>query len=201
MSRLPGFESGRSVAPREVVLTDAGSIRVPIVVDGELSIDGGNADFPFEIRPGWLMGRTASGRWTPCKRTRANGASGGTSNAVVVHNAAAFRVGDAIDIGAATNRNVVAVDYATNTITFDGSAASWSDAAAVAARDGSQTCRGVLLDFVRLRNGDDQPAHKSAGILIQGAVRTERLLGDVAAVRADSDAKLAGVRFSDEHGQ
>lgn len=202
MSQLPGFEVGRSVEPREVVLTDAGSIRVPIVVDGDISIDGANTGFTYEIRAGWLMGRTASGRWCPCKRTRTNGASGGSSSTATVHNAAAFRVGDAIDIGATTNRNITAVNYAANTITFDGSAVSWSDGAAVAARDGSQTCRGVLLDFVRLRNADNtQSAHKSAGLLIQGAVKVERLLGDVTAIRADSNAKLAGIRFSDDHGQ
>lgn len=199
--QLPGYEPGRSLTPREIKFSDAGSIQIPIIIDGTLAIDGKNTGFTYEIRAGWLMGKTNSGRWVPCKRTRANGASGGSSNSIVVHDSSAFRVGDAIDVAAAANRTITAIDYQTDTITFNGSATTWSDNAVVVARDGSQTCRGILLDFVRLRNASNtQPVNNPASLLIQGAVKTDRLLGDVAAIRADPDAKLAGIRFSDDYG-
>jgi hypothetical protein len=57
------------------------------------------------------------------------------------------------------------------------------------------------LDFVRLRNGDNSAsAHRPATLLVSGLVRTSLVLGDLTAVRVDTAARLAGVRFSDEHG-
>jgi hypothetical protein len=198
---LPGYETGRSIRPREIMLTREAMIQVPIVVDGANSTDGGNTGFPYELRAGWPMAQVAAtGLWTPCKRTTTTGA-GGTGAAITVVDASAFLAGDAIDVGADTNQTIVSVDYATNTITL-GASITWAADEAVVARDGSQTCRGFLLDFVRLRNEDNTAAaDKSAGLLIQGAVKTEMLLGDMAAIRSDAQAKLAGIRFSDDHGQ
>lgn len=200
-SHLPGYEAGRTLSPREVLLSAEGAIVVPIALDGVNGTDGANANVPFEIRAGWLLGQiSASGLWVPCKRTRTTGA-GGTGTAITVINAAAFKVGEAIDVGNDTNQTIAAVNYGTNTITLAGSI-TWAASEAVVARDGTQTCRGILLDFVRLRNDDNSaPANKSASMLIQGAVKASMVLGDLAAVRADTAAKLAGIRFSDEHGQ
>lgn len=198
---LPGYEVGRSMVDREVLFSGAGLISVPVVLDGNKAIDGANGSFTYEIRAGWLMGRvTTGGLWRPCPRTTASG-SGSSSTALVVVNAAAFRAGDTIKIG--SNANVVAnaINYATNTLTL-ASAQSWSSGDAVRVQDGSETCRGVLLDFVKLRTDDNTlPASRSAGMAIQGAVKAGMLLGDAAAIRADTAAKLAGIRFSDEHGQ
>lgn len=199
---LPGYEVGRTLSDREVLLSTGGMIQVPIVVDGNLGIDGANGNFSYEIRAGWLMGRvTASGRWVPCKRTTVTPSGGATGTEVPVVNAAAFRVGDVISVGADTNKTITAINYGTNVITVSGSFA-FANNEAVVAQDGTQTARGVLLDFVKLRNDDNTAAvHRSAGLLIQGAVRASMLLGDVAAIRADTSAKLAGLRFSDDHGQ
>lgn len=199
---LPGYEVGRTAQNREVLFSTEGAIQVPIVVDGTKGIDGSNGTFNYEIRAGWLMGRvTASGRWVPCKRTTVTPAGGATGTDVPVVNAAAFKVGDVISVGADAGKTVTAVNYTTNTISVSGSF-TFANNEAVVAEDGSQTARGVLLDFVKLKNDDNTAAiHRSAGLLIQGGVRVSRLLGDTAAIRADTGARLAGIRFSDEHGQ
>lgn len=197
---LPGYEVGRAVTMREVLLSTAGTILLPVVIDGNLGTDGGNTNYTYEIRAGWPIGRlTASGRFVPCKRTIANGAGSSTAT-LVVNNAAPFRVGDTIKVAANANVAINAINYGTNTITI-ASAQTWANGAEVRAQDGSETCRGILLDSVKLRNDDNTaPVHRSASMLIQGAVRVSMLLGDVAALRADAAAKLAGIRFSDEHG-
>jgi hypothetical protein len=198
---LPGYEAGFSSNPREVLYSQDAAITLPILLDGTLSVDGKSPTQTYDLRAGWLVGRvTATGRWTPCKRTQVNQA-GATGTAFVVDNAAAFRVGDVISVGNDINKTISAVDYTTNTITVGGSAFTFADNEAVAAEDGSQTCRGILLDFVRLRNGDNSAsAHRPATLLVSGLVRTSLVLGDLTAVRVDTAARLAGVRFSDEHG-
>lgn len=201
MSRqLPGYETGRTVTPREPLLSHDGMIQVPIVLDAVNGVDGSNGTFTYEIRAGWLMGRiAASGLWTPCKRTTVNGTTG-TVTAVVLANAAAFVVGDTITIGTDTGISITAIDYATNTITI--ASTTVADGDVVFSEDGSQTCRGMLLDFARLRKADNTaPANQSARLLIQGAVKISLLLGDATAIRADTAAKLSGIRFSDDHGQ
>jgi hypothetical protein len=200
--QLPGLQVGRTVAPREILFATQGALQVPIVVDGIRGIDGKNA-FTDEIRAGWFMGRiNTTGRWVPCKRTSVTPAGGATSSDVPVVNAAAFKIGDVISVGGDAGKTITAVNYATNTITVSGAAFTFANNEPVAAEDGSQTCRGVLVDFVKLRNADDSaPAHQPGGLLIQGAVRVSMLLGDAAAIRADAAAKLAGLRFSDDYGQ
>lgn len=198
---LPGYEAGRAREPREVLWTRDGMIQAPIVVD-KTARDGGNGDFPDEIRAGWLLGRvSATGRWVPCKRTRVSAGGGATAATIPVDNADAFVVGDVIRVGADADKTVAAVDYDASTLTVSGAAFPFADGEAVVSQDGSAVCRGILLDFVRLRDADGAAVHKSAGLLIQGAVKTGMLLGDLAAIRADASARLAGIRFSDEHGQ
>lgn len=198
---LPGTRVGRSMVPREIMLSREAMIQVPIVLDPTLSVDGRN-DVLFEIRPGWLMGRVAaSGRWTPCKRTTVTSTGGATAATIPVVNAAAFRVGDTISVGGDTGKQITAINYQTNVITVAGAAFTFASSEPVLAEDGSQTCRGALLDFARLRDEDGvTPVPRSAGLLIQGAVQTAMLLGDVAAIRADGAARVGGLRFSDEHG-
>ena len=183
---LPGVETGRTMTPREIMLTREAMIQVPIVVDGNLGIDGGNTNSTDEIRAGWFMGRiTASGRWTPCKRTLADGA-GTSATALVVDNPGAFKAADSIKIGSGSAVTISALNYSTRTLTL-AAARTWSDNDVVIAQDGSETARGLLLDFVKLRNGDNTAAaHKSAGLLIQGVLTVSMLLGDAAAIRADT---------------
>jgi hypothetical protein len=124
----------------------------------------------------------------------------GTGNAVIVSNASPFRTGDVVTIGSNTNLTILTVNYATQTLTL-GTSITWTNGSAVFAQDGSGTARGVLLDFARLRGVDNiTPAPKGARLLVQGLVRTDVVLGDLAAVRSDSNARLAGIRFTDEHG-
>lgn len=198
-SPVPGLESGRLLQPREILFANEGSIRIPIAVDGVLGMDGGNTP-TFELRPGWLMARiSATGRWVPCKRTVALSA-GSNATQVDVENANAFRVGDTIKLGESAAVAVSAIDYASHRLTL-AAARTWLDADEVYTIDGSQTCRGILADWVSLVAGDGvTPAHHLAGVWIQGAVRVPLLLGDVTAIRNDPAAKLLGFRFSDEHG-
>lgn len=207
-THLPGVETGMAAQPREILLSTSGVITIPIVVDGDRSIDGNSPTETSDVRPGWLMGQVAaSGRWTPCKRTRAlASSSGGESSGdgdftvVPVDNASAFRVGDVVSVGADANLTITDVDYDQDRITVDEPIAFVADEV-VAAQDGSQTCRGILLDFVRLRNEDNTAAvHKSATLLVAGLVDVDKLLGDVATIRRDTTATLSGIRFSDEHG-
>lgn len=199
---LPGYEAGRTMTPREILFSSSARIQVPIVLDGQVSTDGKNGSFPFEIRAGWLLGRlTASGRFCPCKRTTVTPSGGATAADIPVVNAAAFKVGDIVTVGNDTGKQVVAVNYQTNVLSVAGAAFAFGNGEAVFAEDGSATCRGVLLDFVRLRNEDNSAAaHKSAGMLIQGGVKATMVLGDLAAIRADGAARLGGIRFSDDHG-
>lgn len=198
---LPGSTVSRTVTPREIMLSREGMIQVPVIVDGTLSMDGSHGAMVREIRAGWPLGRvTSTGRFVPCKRTKTNGA-GGTGTDVTVVNAAAFRAGDAIDVGGDANKTIASVNYSTNTITLS-SSITWAASEDVVSRDGSQNARGILLDTVSLLGDDGVTlAHRGAGMLIQGAVKSGTLLGDLAAVRADAGARLAGIRFSDEHGQ
>lgn len=198
-THLPGVETGFQAQPREILLSTAGVITVPVVVDGDKSIDGDSPTETYDLRPGWLMGQvTASKLWTPCKRTRAS--SSGTSATVPVDDAAAFRAGDVISVGSDANLTIASVNYASNQITV-GSSFTFASGEAVVAQDGSQTARGILLDFVRLRNADNtDDLHKSATLLIAAFVDRDLVLGDLTAIRLDTSAKLAGIRFSDEHG-
>lgn len=196
---LAGFASGNTASPREVLLSSEGTIRVAVLIDGSNAIDGGNTGQTDLLRAGWILGKISSThRFVPCKRTRANGA-GTSATALVVDNAAAFKVGDAISIGGGASTTISAIVYSSHQLTL-AAARTWSDDAVVAATDGSATPRGVLLDNVDLQQSDESTAsHKSAGMLIQGAVQVDQLLGDVATVRLDVST-IYGIRFSDDYG-
>ncbi len=130
------------------------------------------------------------------RSTNANG----TGTSFVVANSSAFRAGDVITVGTSTNLTISSVNYTANSITV-ATSFTWTNGAAVFAQDGSAICRGVLLDFVRLRTPENlAAASKGASMLVQGLVRTDMILGDLSAIRADTLSRLAGIRFSDEHG-
>lgn len=207
-SHLPGYEAGFTASPRDVLYSHDGTITVGIVIDGDKSVDGTSPTQTYDLRAGWLMGRiTATGRWTPCKRTRTKSASSGGESShagdytiVPVDDASSFRVGDVISVGNDANLTITNVNYLTNKITVNDPIAFSGDEI-VAANDGSANCRGVLLDFVRLRNDDNSAArHRSGTLLVQGMVNSNLLLGDLATIRLDASAKLTGIRFTDEYG-
>lgn len=194
-----GYQVGRISSPREVLANADFKLEVAGVM-ASTGIDGSNTGFTDRIRGGWLLGQVTSSKlWVPCKRTQVN-ATGATGTAFVVDNAAAFAVGDAIDVGADTNLAITAINYGTNTITV-GSSFTWADNEAVVARDGSQTCRGILLDDeVELRDYENRNAvSKPIRILIAGYVNAGTILGDLAAIRADTSALLGMIRFTDQY--
>ncbi len=200
MSQLPGFGASQTSVPREVLYSSEGAITGPIVLDGSVGIDGRSPTQTYDLRAGWLLGRvTATGRFVPCKRTTVNNANG-TGTSFVVTNSSAFRAGDVITVGSSSNLTISSVNYTSNSITV-ASSFTWTNGASVFAQDGSATCRGVLLDFARLRTPDNSAsASKGASLLVQGLVRTDIILGDLTAIRGDTAARLGGIRFSDEHG-
>lgn len=197
MSRIgttPGYETLLSQTPREI----SWSSQVPlelreggILLDGTNTADGSNVLRTDEIRAGWALGRiTATGKYCLCKRTQVN-QTGGTGTAFTVDNAAAFRVGDAIDVGADTNLTITAINYLTNQITVSGSF-TWADNEAVVARDGSQTCRGFLHSWRKLRNLLNTAAQdKEAQLVVGGVLNRAALLGDIAAILADATSVAA----------
>lgn len=193
MGKTPGYETGRSMTTREIAY-GASPLEIKpggITLNGTIGIDGGNTGYTNEIRSGWALGRiTATGLYVPCKRTQVN-ATGATGTAFVVDNAAAFIVGDAIDVGADTNLTITAINYGTNTITV-GSSFTWADNEAVVARDGSQTCRGFLYEFRKLRNdSNDAAANKEGNMVVGGELNQAQLLGDIAAILADATSVAA----------
>ncbi|MBY0587106.1 hypothetical protein K2X85_08010 [bacterium] len=200
MSQLPSYQIRQTLVPREVLYASEGIITGPIVLDGDRGIDGRSPTQSSDIRAGWLLGRiNANSRWVPCKRTRVSNANG-TGTSFIVVNASPFRVGDVITVGNDANLTISAINYSTNSITVSTSF-TWADAEAVFAQDGSGTCRGVLLDNARLRNADNTaPSAKGGTLLVQGLVRSDMILGDLTAIRADTGSRLAGVLFTDEQG-
>jgi len=189
MPKLPGYETLRSISPKEIAWGGVPLEFLPggIILDGTNGIDGGNTGYTFEMRPGWALGRiTATGLYVPCKRTTTT--STGAVTALVVVNSYAFKVGDVISIGADTTKTVSAVDYTTHTLTI--SSTTVASGEAVVAEDGSQTCVGFLADFQRLRNYDNSAAeNKTANLVVGGALNQSYLLGDITAILADATSK------------
>lgn len=156
-----------------------------IVIDKTLSLDGyyyaaGNS---YDLRAGWWMGRNSTtGKYTPCKRTRVN-MTGATATAIVVDNSYAFKVGDVITIGGDTGLTISAIDYTTHTLTITSTTVADNDV--VFCEDGSGIPRGILGNFVRLRNSQNTAAEdKFAKLVIQGSVNQAYLLGDTDAIVA-----------------
>jgi len=196
MVQLAGYEAGASITPREIQFSvEDGQLKPGgIVINGTLGIDGGNS-ITNEIRAGWLMGQiTATGLWTPCKRTQVNLASA-TVTALIVDNSYPFVVGDDISVGADTGIEITAINYATHTLTIASTAVV--DNEVVVAEDGSEICRGVLASWAKLRNREnDALANASAQLFIAGKVDQANLLGDVAAVIATASSHfLEGIQF------
>lgn len=196
MNDLSGYRLDGTAAPREIFYSTVGQQFLPggIVLDGTNARDGANVGFEFEIRAGWWLGQiTASKLWRPCTRTTAVGA-GVTSAALTVVNAAAFLAGDNIKIGAVA-ATILSINYATNVITLTATK-SWADLDVVIGQDGSQIARGINAEFARLRNFNNTVyVPKSSVLAIAGEMWQEYLLGDTAAILADTGALLKDLRM------
>ncbi len=161
----------------------------PIQIDATYAYDGSNTGYERTLRPGTIMARiTATKLWVPCKRTQTN--AGATSAEVTVDNAAFFKAGDKISVGADTNLTISSVDYGTNTITLSGSI-TYADNEAVVGSEavlaGSEIARGVLDEEVDLYDDAtrDYLDKASGRLLVEGHVVKSQLLGDYDACTAD----------------
>jgi len=169
--------------------TQTGAVTLPggVVIDATNSYDGSNTSFETLIRAGWILAKnTSTGKYVPCKRTQANGA-GSSATALIVDNAAAFKAGDALQIGATTG-TISAVNYSTNTITLTATK-TWSDNDVVyCSSNGTGTATCVLGEDVDLYQTDTRTnADTTAGVVyLAGVLKSDRVYGDLAAIRAVS---------------
>lgn len=197
------------MTPRQILMStfDCVELPGPIWIDGTNAGDGSNTGRVDEIRAGWLMAQiTGSKKWVPCKRTQANGA-GVTSTTLIVDNAAAFLVGETLQIGSTTGI-ISAINYSTNTITLTATK-SWSDndvVYTITFKDGAtsaagvEIARAVLLESVRLLTGipyETTQVDKEAAIVSQAYINSTMVLGDKAAVLAVTNY-LAHIMWSDQ---
>jgi len=179
----------------------------PIWIDGTNSADGSNTGRVDEIRAGWLMAQITVGqKWVPCKRTIAHGA-GSSATALIVDNAAAFVVGETLQIGSTTGI-ISAINFATNTITLT-AAKSWSDndvVYTITFKDGStsaagcEIARAVLLESVRLLSDIpyETTQQDKEGVLVSRAyIDSTMVLGDKSAILAATNY-LAHIMWSDQ---
>lgn len=213
MPQLAGYQTSRSVTPRQVKMDSEHVIQIGGVLDSTNSIDGSNTGYTNYIRGGWLLGQNStSKKWTPLKRTKVaqnteSSSAGGNTTWFFVDNAAAFKVGDEIDILNGTTLAVVHndlsitdINYTTNKIKVDDNVNVSADQIVIST-DGAGTCKGVLLDdeVILLNQEKTAAADKDVNILIFGYVNSNVILGDVTAALEDSTAALyhlAGIRFS-----
>lgn len=216
---LPGQRTGRSVTPRTIFASSQGQVFLdgPIVIDATYAIDGSNTGRTDELRAGCLMAQiTASKLWVPLKRTTvaegfSGSGSGNTGVSLDVVDASFFKAGDTIAIatrtGGTLSRTISSVDYTDNSITvteaIDGDPSVGDAVYANSTLAGAETCRGILSETVRLLTPEpyNTTQYDNAGILaIAGYVNDNHVLGDLAAARADTNAKLGNFMFTDEHG-
>lgn len=227
-AKNPGQRTGITNTPRNVFIGPYSVLPGPITIDATYAIDGANTGRTDELRSGCLMARINSGLWVPLKLTRvAGGFSGsGSGNSGVslnVDDARFFKVSDPITVkrgkagpgenqetgsGSDLNTTISAIDYTNNMITLADAAGNPSVGDYVFGRNalaGSGTCRGILLNTIRLLSNEpyNTTEYDTVGqIVYAGLVDASQLLGDLAAVRADTLAHaIKGILFDDDQGK
>lgn len=197
----PGQRAGVTIAPRDILLSYQAVRYGNGVIDAANAYDGANTSYEDELRPGTIMAQiTATGLWVPCKRTVV--AETGTVTALVVTDARAFKAGEVISVGADTSLTISAIDYATNTLTIASTAVVAGEAVLCTSIAGSDVARGILNEFVKLKDEDGTSRNKSFGqMVIAGLVNGSLCLGDYAAIRAASGMYLNGIQWGDQQGQ
>lgn len=212
-NELPGQRDVLSVTPRDCLASHDGVLFGSGVIDETYAIDGANTSKTDEIRPGTPMARlTASKLWVPCKRTTYNGTSlsqSVPSAAIPVVDARAFKAGDEITVKNTTGLIILSVDYSTNIITLTTSldidlAVGDVVIGSGSALAGSEICRGILNENVRLLSGipyeTTQRDKTFSKLVIRGLVKTANILGDLAAIRGATNY-LNGILWDDYQGQ
>jgi hypothetical protein len=176
------------------------------VIDETYCHDDGAAA-TYIVRQGTVMSRlTTGGALTPCRCTKlASGASSGATDIVVV-NAHGFMAGDPIKINGAKDHVIDSIDYDTNTITLTVALdANQSAAAAVIGRGtlaGSEIGIGILIEDIELWNSvraARMDIMSNNNIAIVGHFEKDRVLGDLATMRAYSGNKLSHLVFPHDH--
>jgi hypothetical protein len=119
MLEAPGQRTvDAGTSPREIFVNDSGKsiLPGPNYLDGTNSTDGRNTGRTDEIRAGTIVAQvTATKKWVPCKRSKANGV-GRASQALSVDDARAFRVGDQVAVKSAIRLGKVEdIDSASST--------------------------------------------------------------------------------------
>ncbi|MCY2966292.1 MAG: hypothetical protein NT069_22110 [Planctomycetota bacterium] len=198
---IPGQRSGVSITPRDVLMSSQ-VIYGRGTIDAANAYDGANTGKETEIRAGTIMARiTASNLWVPCKRTQVN-MTGATTTSVVVDDARAFKVGEVVTIGANTSITISAINYATNTLTVSSITVVDNTAVFCTSLAGSDIARGVLNEFVMLKEEDGVARNQQFGNLILfGMVNAGQILNSMAEIRAASGMFLNGIIWSDQVGQ
>lgn len=200
---VPGVRVGPTRSSRNILWSDGGLVTVSGTIDSGNAFDGGNTGYTTELRAGTpLAVITATKKWVPCKRTTVTAGGGATGTAIPVVDARAFKVGDVITVGSTTSKTITAIDYSTNTITISGSFTfSNSDVVFATTPSGAATCRGILNEHVVLLDEDGVNRDKQVSqIVVAGAVRSGQILGDIAAIRADTNAQLSQIAWDDRQG-
>lgn len=200
MNSLPGQRDGRTMSPRQCLLSYERVLYITGVIHSGKAYDGANTGYEDELRAGTPMGRvTTTKTWVPCKRTVVNGTAGAVTS-VVVRDARAFKAGDVITIGGDTGITISAINYGTNTFTI--ASTTVADGDVVFAEDGSATCRAILGEYVKLKSLDDGVLRDrtTSRLIIAGFVDDTKILGDLTAIRADTNACLRGILWGDQQG-
>ena len=105
------------------------------------------------LRRNEMLGKiTASGEYRAVGYTKVTAA--GTVNTVKLDNVRWAVVNDVITVKDQTGRNVTAIDYANNTITFDGAAVAVVIGDVVKLEDGAEKAELFLPDEVDVTEGD-----------------------------------------------
>lgn len=197
MSYVGGTRAGRTVTPRNILMSSEGAhyLPGPNILDAGTaadlrSYDGGNTSYEWELRAGIIMAQvTASKKWVPCKRTTVaaggSGSGSGAGSAVMpVVNAAHFLVGEVITIAGTSagtvTKTLTAVDYTNNLLTFTG-AIQYNTGAAVyvSTFDGGTTAAGaeipraILAETVWTKDLDDA-VNAAAGTLYNKPIQLLR---------------------------
>lgn len=205
MTSLPGQVTGQTYSPINVLFSTRGLIEGSGVIDSTQAYDGSNTNYEDEIRSGTPLARNSTTKlWAPCKRTTVTSGGGATSATVPVVDAQAFRAGDTgITVGTNTGLTVASVNYPANSITFTASI-TFANSSTVHATDGTQTCLGILNEFVKLKDVHFDGLWRNkpfAHLVIAGEVDASKILGDLAAIRADTGAQLQQIIWNDLQGQ
>lgn len=199
---VPGVRVGPTRSSRNILWSDGGLVTVSGTINSTYAYDGANTSYETELRAGTPMAQLATDKWCPVKRTTVTSGGGATGTDIPVVDARAFQVGDVLTVGGDTSKTVTAINYSTNTITVSGSFTfANSEEVFATTPSGSATCRGFLNEHVVLKDDDGTTRDKQVSqIVVAGCVRSGQILGDLAAIRADTAAQISQIAWDDRQG-